>query len=270
VNPLRFAVIGDPVSHSKSPAMHSAAYRALGMPHTYEALRITNENELRRIVDELRSGSLSGVNVTVPYKRAVMNLVDEVDDFAELVGAANTLYVRSGHVHATNTDAPAITAELASLGMKSPVDRALVIGSGGAARAAIVALQDGREIVVRARHPEAIVAELSPKISARLRGEPLTQTSDDFDCIIQATSAGMIGADSGEIVAHAVDWSRSKAVALELIYAPPETPFLRAAKDAGLRCANGLGMLARQGALAFELWTGAPAPLDVMLAAITR
>ncbi len=266
---LRFAVIGDPVAHSMSPLMHNAAYRSLGMPHSYEAIRVTHDTELRSIIDQLRNGTLAGVNVTIPHKRAVLSLVDEVDEIASAVGAANTLHCRSGRVCATNTDAPAILAELTSLGLKE-LNRALVIGSGGAARAAIVAMRASREIVVHARAPEAIIAELSPKTTARLTAATRVATGT-FDCIVQATSAGMTGADSGEPITAAVNWSglSDATVVLETIYSPTETPFLQAARERGLMHCNGLGMLARQGALAFEIWLGV-APLEVMRAAITR
>jgi shikimate dehydrogenase len=265
---MRFSVIGDPVAHSKSPLMHNAAYRALGMPHSYEAIRVSNEIELGSIIDQLRNGTLSGVNVTFPHKREVLAWVDEVDEVVKAVGAANTLYLRGGRICATNTDAPAIKAELGSLGLQGP-DRALVIGSGGAARAAIVALCDSRDIVVYARSPDAIVLEMSPKTSARLTAARSVVGS--FDCIVQATSAGMTGADPGEPIADAIDWTAlsDATVVLETIYSPRETPVLRAARARGLVHVNGLGVLARQGALAFEIWLG-EAPLDVMRAAISR
>lgn len=268
MSPLRFAVVGDPIAHSKSPAMHAAAFAALGLPHVYESIRATRD-ELADVVRRVRAGELAGLNVTVPHKRAVLALVDVVDREAALVGAANVVYVRGGVLHATNTDAAAMAQELAALGVVSPVADALVLGSGGAARAALVALGDASRVVVRARSAQAIVTEMQPKLSARLSAEPLatSENDGDFTCIIQATSAGMTGADHGDAVAACVDLARVRtdAVVLETIYAPRETPLLRAARARGLRATNGLGMLARQGALAFEQWLGMPAPLDVMV-----
>ena len=276
----RFAVVGDPVAHSRSPAMHAAAYRALGLPHTYEAVRAT-ASELPGVVEALRSGAFDGLNVTVPHKARVVALVDEIDATARTIGAANTL-VRSedGRVICHNTDAPALAAELWRLeGSRAPwaLGRGLVLGSGGAARAAVSALaQIGvREIVVRARafedpvRRDRFVSEAPAPVTAQ-PWRASESTESGTIAIVQATSAGMKGADSGETVADVVAWSAlpDAAVAIDVVYAPRDTPFLRAARVRGVRCDNGLGMLARQGALAFELWLRVAAPFEVMRVAI--
>jgi shikimate dehydrogenase len=261
---LRFAVIGDPVGHSKSPAMHRAAFRALGLPHTYEAVRVAAE-DVPRVVAALRAGDFDGLNVTVPHKERVLSLVDEVDEGARLARAANTLVRDRGRVVAYNTDAPALAAEIRALAGDGALRgaRALVLGSGGAARAARTALRalGVDDVVVRAR-------------TAREEGTQAWRPSPESEAttrvVIQATSAGMTGADPGETVASVVAWSAlpPDAVALDVVYAPPETVFLRAARERGLRAENGFGMLARQGALALELWLGASAPLEAMRAAL--
>jgi shikimate dehydrogenase len=264
VKPRRFAVIGDPVAHSKSPAMHMAAFRALGLPHTYEAVRVTAE-ELPRIVEALREGQYDGLNVTVPHKQAALALAD--DAAAPGTAAANTLVrTRGGRVVAHNTDVPALAEELRLLaGPLAPwaSRRALVLGSGGAALAAVAALRTlgSTDVVLRARRPGTAGTQ---------SWQPSPGSEAHSLAVVQATSAGMAGAAPGDAVASVVAWESlpSDAVALDVVYAPPETPFLRAARSRGLRCANGLGMLARQGALAFELWLGVPAPLDVMRAAL--
>jgi shikimate dehydrogenase len=288
VTPLRFAVVGDPIAHSKSPAMHAAAYRALGLPHSYEAIR-AGADELAGVVAALRAGTFHGVNVTVPHKERVLGLVDEVDPSAALVRAANTL-VRSptGRIQAHNTDVRALEAELlaleprlSELSERTGDPCAVVLGAGGAARAAVAALKSLGlgPVVVRARNEarrEPMLAELRASLhhaDSWLRGQLLRADSRDerdVDVVIQTTSAGMHGADPGDAIAAAVAWDAlpDAAVALDVVYAPPETPFLRAARARGLRCANGLGMLARQGALAFELWLGVAAPLPAMLAAL--
>jgi shikimate dehydrogenase len=264
VKPRRFAVIGDPIAHSKSPAMHTAAFRALGLPHTYEAVRVTAD-ELPRIVQALREGQYDGLNVTVPHKLAALALADDVATPG--MAAANTL-VRAddGRVVAHNTDAPALAEELRLLagpGAPWASRRALVLGSGGAALAAIAALRSlgARDIVVRARTPR-------PDATQPWQRSPASEARSL--AVVQATSAGMTGADPGDPLAHVVAWEAlaPDAVALDVVYTPPDTPFLAAARARGLRCANGLGMLARQGALAFELWLGIPAPFAVMRAAL--
>jgi shikimate dehydrogenase len=278
----RFAVVGDPVAHSKSPAMQSAALQALGLPHTYEALRVTVD-ELPRIVELLRGGTYDGLNVTVPHKERVLSLVDVLDASAKVAGAANTLVRRDdGRVAAHNTDAPALAEELRGLRPGLPwIDaRALVLGAGGAARAAVAALGvhlGARDIVVRARafadaaRRDAFVTTapcaVSPqpwRASAESEARPVA--------VVQATSAGMLGADPGEGVAGAVAWGAlpPEAVAIDVVYSPRDTPWLRAARARGLRCDDGLGMLARQGAMALELWLGVEAPLEAMRAAIER
>jgi shikimate dehydrogenase len=261
--------------------MQSAAMRALGLPHTYEARQAT-AGELGGVVAMLRNGTYDGLNVTVPHKERVLSLVDELDPSARLAGAANTLVRRAdGCIVAHNTDAPALAAELRRLAGESAFGagtRALVLGSGGAARAAIAAL--GRylgvpEIAVRARafsnsERRAAFAATAPCPVSVEEWAPSVRGEERTTAIIQATSAGMRGADPGESVTDVVAWEAlpGSAVAIDVVYAPRDTPWLRAARARGLKCDDGLGMLARQGALALELWLGVKAPLDAMRAAL--
>ncbi len=282
----RFALLGDPVAHSKSPAMHAAAYRALGMNHTYEAIRVAPA-DLASYVERVRSGELAGANVTIPHKRRALDLADRADPTALLCGAANTL-VRApdGGVVAHNTDVEALT-RLIRIYSAHAGGTAVVLGSGGAARAAIVALARGvgfLRVVVRARSHDnpALRDELTSHLADRLKSAGAACTIElaplapdpDVDraatCIIQTTSAGMDGADPGDDVAAAVDWSSlpSEASAIEVVYAPPETPFVRAGERAGIVTHHGLEMLVTQGAIAFELWLGVAAPYDAMRSAL--
>jgi shikimate dehydrogenase len=288
-----FGIIGDPVAHSRSPAMHMAAYAAVGLPHVYERMPLRPQ-DLPGAVQLVREGKIEGLNVTLPYKRSVLECVDLLDSTAEIVGAANTLVRRSdGQVVAHNTDMPALADELRRLapGVRLAdgwmTARTIVLGTGATARSAIVALAcelSVAQIVVRGRAFEdpdardrfhAEVGELlsSAGVQTAIRLEPFRaspSTERSVLAVVQATSAGMVGADAGELVAGAVDWSAlpSSAVALDVVYAPPVTPFIMSASTHHLRVANGLGLLARQGALAFELWLGMPAPFEVMLKAL--
>ena len=285
-----FAVVGDPVAHSKSPAMHAAAYRALGLPHTYGAIRATPA-ELPGLVAMVRERKLGGFNVTVPHKLRILEHVDVIDASAASCGAANTIVAREdGSVVAYNTDAPALAEELSRLAPERVAPwstaRALVLGTGGASRSAVAALAllGVARIVVRGRaHASAegraateldlapIVASRAPRVEiVAERWAPSAETERGTLAIIQATSVGMEGAAPGEIAAEVVAWSALPpgAVALDVVYAPRETAFLRSAAARALRSANGIGMLARQGALAFELWLGIPAPYDAMRAAL--
>lgn len=290
MTPLRFALIGSPVAHSKSPSMHGAAYAAFGLPHVYEKLE-TSEAEMASRVEALRRGDFAGLNVTVPHKLRALALADDVDDSARLAGAANTLVRREGRVVAYNTDMPALALELVRLAGSREHFRgktAIVLGSGGAARAAITALASelgvGR-IVIRARafddpvRARAFLDETtkalasSGKTAPELVAEALVapaREAHDVAAIVQTTSCGMTGGGPGEIVADAIRFESvaDDAVVLDAVYAPLETPFLARAKSRGLRSEHGLGMLARQGALAFEHWLGVPAPYEIMLGAI--
>jgi shikimate dehydrogenase len=271
--------------------MHAAAYRALGLPHSYEAIRAAPE-DLKSLVQQLRDGVFDGFNVTVPHKRRILEHVDAVDASASAVGAANTLVRGSdGRIVAHNTDVPALARELLGLAPERTPDawaasRALVLGTGGAARSAVVALAEllgVAEVIVRGRRPEAfgeemraLLASRGSRVAATIAVEPFAGAPDrdrrdrDVEVVLQGTSAGMHGAEPGEACAAAVAWEAlpAHAIALEVIYAPPETPFMRAAMAHGIRTANGFGMLARQGALAFELWLGVPAPYSAMLGAL--
>ena len=282
----RFAVLGDPIAHSKSPTMHAAAYRALGMAHTYEAIRASSA-ELSGYVDQVRRGDLAGANVTIPHKQRVLDFVDDVDPMARLCGAANTL-VRAddGRVVAHNTDVEAL-ARMIRADHPTAGGTAIVLGSGGAARGAIVALALGAgftRVVVRARayaNP-SLRDELSRDLGARLAAAgarcsielaPLVAEASVervASSVVQTTSAGMAGADAGDLVASAVEWRAlaPEASAIEVVYAPPDTPFVRAAAAAGLVVRRGAEMLVTQGAVAFELWLGVAAPYDAMRSAL--
>jgi shikimate dehydrogenase len=290
---LRFSLLGHPVRHSVSPAMCAAAFASLGMPHAYTAIDVPTPAGLARIADDLRAGVIAGCNVTVPYKRAVLQYADALAETAEEAGAANVLAVERGRVIAHNTDAEALARDIDSL-WSGPRLRAAIIGSGGAALAALVACRRlGFRVVSmtsrswintetiyeapgaqRARALGALTApwpmvpdEAAPagKLSQALRLQ-WSELVSQADCVIQATSAGMSGADPGEDVSAVVPWDRlpAHALAYDVVYNPRLTAFLRAAHARGLAATDGLGMLVRQAALSIEIWTGSAPPLDKM------
>jgi len=289
---LRCAVVGDPVGHSMSPRMHAAAYRALGLDGTYEAIRATPQ-ELPAVVARLRTGDLSGLNVTIPHKRRILDLVDEVDASARVVGAANTL-VRGpdGQIVAHNTDVRAIAVELKGLARDLPPEEwkrahTLVLGTGATARSAVVALghhigvghivvrgrslaDDDRRAVFEAEMTELLARSGSTSALSLEPWGPRPATDHAVLAIVQATSLGMEGADPGELAQGVIAWHAAQpdAIALDVVYPTMTTPFVRSARAAGMRAADGRGMLARQGALSFELWWKRPAPIDAMRAAL--
>jgi shikimate dehydrogenase len=294
---LRFAVFGHPIAQSISPIMHKAVFRALGLPHSYEAVDIDDLEHLQSVVDDVRQGNFAGANVTVPYKCAVLDLVERVDPSAHHVGAANTLVRSRGRVVAYNTDAPGLADDLRALGAVGRT--AAVIGSGGGARAAVAACMavganvvavtsrswGGSETLVGSESAESFrtmgalpcgwpipqSASGSTKLSEAMRLQ-WADIAKNADIIVQATSAGMKGADRGDTVAAIVPWEqlRKETLAYDLVYNPSETPFLKAAREHGLRYSGGLGMLARQGAHALGLWLRVLPDIQLMRAAAER
>lgn len=284
-----FVLLGHPVRHSASAAMLTAAFRAAGHDHRYSPIDVGDLDELRRSVGFIRDGIYEGGNVTLPYKRAVLKYVDEVAPSAQLAGAANVLSAtRSGKVIAHNTDAEALEAEIASA--LSERSRVAILGAGGAAMAAIDACKrlsfavvgvttrswvDTQTIftaesaaqsralgALTAVWPSLDQAAPSTKLSMAMRLQ-WSELAAQADLVIQATSAGMMGADPGEPVAALVPWSKmpKHAVALDLVYRPARTPFLAAAEGAGLKALSGIGMLVRQAEASYRIWLGEdPAP----------
>jgi shikimate dehydrogenase len=233
-------LLGQDIGYSASPAMHNAAFAALGMDVRFE-LRDVGPSDLWREVDALREGDRIGANVTKPHKIAVIEMVDELGPEVQRLGAANTI-VRVGYrLVARNTDLPAIAAEL-----PPRVMRAVILGSGGAARAAIAALRAGgcQQILV-----------LDRERMANLPGALSTA-----DLVINATP---IGTDSDEtpIGAHLL---RPDLKVLDLVYRPSPTRLVREARAVGAQARSGAGMLLRQAAASFTLWTGREAPVEAM------
>lgn len=254
----RFFVIGDPIGHSLSPVMHGAAFRALGLPHTFEAMRVTAA-ELPLVLDRVRRGEIHGLNVTVPHKVEAMALCDVLTDEASSIGAVNTLYVdHTGRLVGTNTDSDGLRADLLDEGIAPK--HVLLLGTGGAARAAAIAMRMlGARLGIAGRDDAAARA----LVHAVGIGEAVpwaTLAGGPWDLVINATSAGMQGGPDGAAIADA--WSRAPkaphVVAYDLVYRPRITPFLARAKAQGVRAIGGLGMLVEQGARALSIFLGTP------------
>lgn len=288
VDPLRFALLGHPVGHSLSPAMHAAAFAALGLPHTYEAVDVADEAALVAALADLAAGRLAGANVTLPHKRRALELAGRVAPSAADVLAANVLARDDdGTVVAHNTDAGALAAELAALLEGRAPRHALVLGGGGAGLAAVVAcrLVGAARVVATSRSWRGPAPAASSPAAARfahLGAEtvPWAELSSPaalgdrppIDLVVQATSAGMFGGAPGEAVADVVPWARvsSHARVYDVVYSPALTPFLARAHALGLSARGGLGMLVHQAASSFTLWLGVAAPREAMFAAAVR
>ena len=253
-------VVGDPVRHSRSPAIHNAAFEALGLPDwRYVRLPVRAE-DLEQTIRALPASGYRGVNVTIPHKEAALALADETSEAAREIGAANTLTFSGGAIRADNTDAPGL---LAALGLEPRGMSALVLGAGGAGRAATWALRKGgAEVAVWNRTPERA------RLLARELGVADVEAPTGADIVVNATSVGLSPDDALEDLPLA--WIDPPAVAVELVYRNGETPFQAWAEAGDARVVEALEVLVRQGALSFELWTGREAPLDVMRGAARR
>ena len=262
-----FGVIGHPVSHSLSPRMHNSAFATLGIDAVYLALPVLPD----ALADALRGAhalGFQGLNVTVPHKQRVLALCEGTDAVAERVGAVNTLRRTAGGWEGHNTDAPAVRELMEAAGVRVGT-RALLIGAGGAARAAAWALLElGAALTVTARRQEA-AAELLRALPPR--GMPLPRTSPfkalaaevgEAEVVVNGTSVGLHGHEPafGELR------FRRGQLAVDFVYG--ETAFIAAAREAGARLLGGEAILVRQGARAFTLFTGQDAPEAVMAAAV--
>jgi shikimate dehydrogenase len=246
-------VLGHPVEHSRSPAMHSAAFEELGLDWRYVKLPVAPD-AFEETVRALPGSGYRGANVTIPHKEAALALADDASDAARAIGAANTLTFADGAIHADNTDAAGLLAALPG----SPQGKtALVLGAGGAGRAAAWALREaGADVSVWNRTPERAAA-----VAAEL-GVASVEAPVAADLVVNATAVGLHADDSIEELP--VAWIEPPAVAVELVYGAHETPFAAWADAAGADVVDGLEVLVRQGALSFERWTGREAPLEVM------
>jgi shikimate dehydrogenase len=258
----RLAVLGHPVSHSRSPAMHSAALAALGLDGewSYEAIDLAPD-EFESGVRAMPGEGFAGANVTVPHKGAALSLADTLSETAREIGAANTLSFAAGEIHAANTDAQGLLDALAA---PPAGKRALVMGAGGAARAAVWALvREGAEVGVWNR--TALRAE---HLCRELGGTPEAAPSQgDYELIVNTTTAGMGGEDPfAELPLEPSGFTAGQTVA-DLVYGAQPSRLLAAAVEAGATAVDGIEVLVRQGALSLQIWTDREPPLDAMRAA---
>lgn len=253
---MRLVLLGDPVEHSRSPAIQSAALAAVGIEGTYEARRV-DEAGMVVAVDEIRYGRLDGANVTMPHKQLAFELAGRVSEEALRSGAVNT-YVRSdGEVWGYNTDVDGIRAVWTTAGLSddAPV---LILGTGGAAAGAVVAVAE-RTVMISGRRAEA-AADLLAR--TRVKGTVVPWGSAvEGAVVVNATPLGMKGESiADEVLADASGF-------FDLTYGPDGSPSVERARSLGIPVADGRDMLIAQAAAAFEIWTGVPAPIEVMRSA---
>ncbi|HEX8136747.1 MAG TPA: shikimate dehydrogenase [Pyrinomonadaceae bacterium] len=265
-------LMGQPVTHSVSPQIHNAAFAALGMNAVYLPLEVRDARAfLRRMVHPAMrelDWNLRGLSVTAPHKSAVLEALDEVDPCARETGAVNTIVVGDERLAGYNTDAAAFLEPLRSRLGPLGGARCALIGSGGAARSALWALQkEGAQVTVFARDAEKAGA-LAGRFGASFA--PLEGALfDGFDLVVNSTPLGTLGPNEGETPAMAHQL-RGARLAYDLVYNPPMTRFMREAEEAGCAGLGGLAMLVAQAAEQFRLWSGRDAPLDLMREAAER
>jgi shikimate dehydrogenase len=275
-----YGILGFPVGHSRSPAMHNSAFAALGLDAMYVPFAVPPERLVSAIAS-IRPLNLRGLNVTLPHKSAVIPLLDRVEPDALAIGAVNTLFFEGDQLVGTNTDAPGLTRSLVEAGLRLQGARVTVIGAGGAARASIVGLAraGAASICITARRnheAEMLASELSSAVSpVALRVEAWERAAQrkslsETDLLIQATSATLNDGPAAAALAEALPLEAlpDGSTVVDLVYKPRQTIVLKLAKGLGKNTVDGLGMLLHQGAIAFEKWTGHAAPIKVMRAAL--
>ncbi len=265
-------LIGDPVEHTMSPVMHNAAYKKLGLDYIYIPFRVAPE-QLAPAVDGLRALNVSGFNVTIPHKVSIIPMLDGLDPLAEKIGAVNTVVNNEGELRGYNTDAEGFLLALLEKGVELGGKNIVVLGAGGAARAVTYKLAEREtSLTILNRRLELDwaedIAELIKEDFGKavrvleLCEDNLAETLERADILVNATSVGMSPAGNESPVPARL--LKDSLVVFDVVYNPVVTRLLGEAKTAGAQTISGVDMLACQGALAFEKWTGREAPLDLM------
>lgn len=270
VSKLHFAVIGDPIGHSRSPLMHNAAFRALGIDADYTAVHVTREN-LPDFLNSART-ALNGFNVTVPHKNAVIPFLDGITPRAALAGSVNTVSVRDGKLFGDTTDATGLERAVQEVfGLPLQGANVCILGCGGVVRALVFHLADAGCSRIRilnrtAEKAALLTSELlkhAPALDcgfAALDDLPSVEAAlDGSDLVIQCTSLGLRNGDGSPIDPELIPIS---ACLFDTIYR--ETDILVRCRERGIRVSGGLPMLVYQGAESFRIWTGREAPVDIM------
>jgi len=266
------ALIGDPIEHTMSPAMHNAAYQKLGLDFIYLPFRVKSE-QLPQAVAGFRALSVRGFNVTIPHKVAVIPLLDSLDPLAEKIGAVNTVVNDNGKLKGYNTDAEGLLHALTASGFKPKAKSAVVLGAGGASRAiSYILVKEGVNLTILNRAQELDWANDIARLIRKELGKEvkvldlvdLAGALTGADLLVNATSVGMSPSDNVSPVP--ANLLTKAPLVFDIVYNPIKTKLLEDAAVVGAKTIGGVDMLAWQGALAFEKWTGEKAPIDLMRA----
>lgn len=265
-------IIGDPIAHTMSPAMHNAAFKALGLDYVYTAFRV-QPDALESAIKGIRALGIRGLNITIPHKIRALSLIDEPDTLARQIRAINTIVNDGGILRGYNTDAGGFLRAMSESGCAPQGKNVVLLGAGGAARAIAFALADsGAHIKIlnretgfdRARKLAETVQGFYKEVTVSvgiLSEKTLENTVKDADILVNATSVGMSPSDACLVPEYLL---RPALAVFDIVYAPHITSLIADAKAVGAKAVDGLEMLVWQGALSFTLWTGCEAPVTVM------
>jgi len=263
-------VIGDPIEHTMSPAIHNAAFIQTGLDYVYIPFHV-KEKELGKAIDGMRALNVRGLNVTLPHKVTIIPFLDELDSLAEKIGAVNTVTNDEGILKGSNTDASGFLQALLERGIEPKGKKVIVLGAGGASRAiSFILAERGAHLVILNRRLERAV-ELAGRLlttfskevrALKLIAENLTWALEEADILINTTSMGMSPNISETPVPS--NLLRSGLTVSDIVYNPIKTRLLREAEEAGAETISGVDMFVWQGALSFERWTGVKAPIKLM------
>lgn len=265
-----FAVIGDPIDHSLSPNIHSAAFRVLNLESSYIAYRIP-KGELKDGIEALKKIKIDGFNVTIPHKIEMMKYLDKMDETCSIIGAVNTVTNNEGILKGYNTDMDGFLDPLKKREIKIRDTKILLLGAGGSARAIVAgfAKEKARHITIANRTLENAnnLAQFANKIGINANAitlEKVGSNLEDYDIIVNATSIGL----KNEPSPISLESIKPETIVYDIIYMPMNTDFLKKAKEKGAKIIYGYEMLLGQAVLAFEIWNGKAAPYNAMKKAL--
>jgi shikimate dehydrogenase len=254
-----FCVIGNPIKHSLSPAMHNSQFMELGINATYSAFNV-REDDLETAVEGIKSLNIKGFNVTIPHKESIIKYLDELDNEAKAIGAVNTIVNKNNKLIGTNTDGIGFVNSILDFGFSLDKKSVLVIGAGGASRAIIYTLaKSGISSITLANRTTERAINLLNETNLACQANvvdiiELPNVIGNFDLVVNTTSVGM--SPNIDEIPFAFEKVKEGSHFVDIIYNPFHTALLNKAKSLGATVQNGIGMFVHQGALAFELWTG--------------
>ena len=265
-----FAVIGDPIDHSLSPNIHSAAFRELNLDCSYIAYKIAKD-ELEEGIESLKKIKIDGFNVTIPHKVEMMKYLDRLDESCSIIGAVNTVTNDNGILKGYNTDMDGFLEPFKKRSLNIRGLKVLLLGAGGAARAIVAGFtkEHAKSITVANRTVENAnkISEFSNKIGLKanaIRIDEIGDTAKNYDVIVNATSVGL----KNEPSIISLDGINSETIVYDIVYSPINTDFIKKAKEKGAIVIYGYEMLLGQASRAFQIWHGVEAPYNAMKKAL--